>query len=73
MASSKKSSTIKTYTDLNAAVSRIYHYACGVCNAKTVEDVKTFAKELTDTVVDITNYKISTLGVDTGNDKKINI
>ena len=59
MAAAKKESRIKSYNELNAAVSRIYHYACGVCNAKTEEEAKELAKELTDTVMDITIFKLN--------------
>ena len=45
MAAQKKETRLKNANELNGAVSRIYHYACGVCNAKTEDEVKEFAKE----------------------------
>ena len=59
MAAAKKESRIKSHNELNAAVSRLYHYACGVCNAKTEEEAKELTKELTDTVMDITIFKLN--------------
>ena len=59
MAVTKKESRITNPNQLNAAVSRIYHYACGVCNAKTEAEAKELAKELTDTVMDITVFKLN--------------
>ena len=59
MATTKKETRIKSANELNAAVSRIYHYACGVCNAKTEDEAKELAKELTATVMDITVFKLN--------------
>lgn len=59
MANTKKETRIKDANELNGVVSRIYHYACGVCNAKTEDEAKELAKELTTLVMDITVFKLN--------------
>lgn len=59
MAAAKKETRIKNQSELNAAVSRIYYYACGVCNAKTEAEAKELAAELSATVLDITIFKLN--------------
>ena len=59
MAAAKKETNIKSKEELSAAVSRIYYYACGVCNATTEDVAKDCAKKLTDEVMNVTVYKLN--------------
>lgn len=49
---------IEKHEDLNSVVSQIYHYSCGISNAKTKEEVSSYGTTLKDLVVELVRYKM---------------